>query len=281
MVKIIIVDDESASLKTMGRVISGIRKDVEIAGLFNNINLAMDFLRENSVDIILSDIKMPGGGGIELARFVQENYPDIKIVFFSAYNDFEYAQQAIILNVKHYLSKPVNIEELNNTLNHLIELINKENKNREEAIQRERKYNELLLMAKKEHIIDDLSETSDSDSVVNNEEPEKEEHSLQTVDIIKKFVSENYMYDILLEDIAKSVNLSSYYTSKLFKAKTGQSLSDYIVKVRINKAIELMKTKKYKIYEISEMCGYTSRKYFSHAFKQHTGLTPSEYQRNL
>ena len=79
MVKIIIVDDESASLKTMGRVISGIRKDVEIAGLFNNINLAMDFLRENSVDIILSDIKMPGGGGIELARFVQENYPERKL----------------------------------------------------------------------------------------------------------------------------------------------------------------------------------------------------------
>ncbi len=282
MVKIIIVDDESASLKSMGRVISGIRKDVEIAGLFNNINLAMDFLRENSVDIILSDIKMPGGGGIELARFVQENYPDIKMVFFSAYSDFEYAQQAIILNVKHYLSKPVNIEELNDTLNTLIELINKENKIREEAIQKERKYNELLLAAKKELMIDELYGQSDVAPDKNDiDNPEKEHGSLQTIDIIKKFVKENYMYDILLEDIAKSVNLSIYYTSKLFKAKTGQSLSDYIVKVRISKAVELMKTKKYKIYEISEMCGYTSRKYFSHAFKQHTGLTPSEYQRNL
>lgn len=282
MVKIIIVDDESASLRSMGRVISRIRKDVEIAGLFNNINLAMDFLRENSVDIILSDIKMPGGGGIELARFVQENYPEIKIVFFSAYNDFEYAQQAIILNVKHYLSKPVNIEELNDTLNHLIELINKENKTREEAEIRERKYNELLLMAKKELMIDELHEESDTNSDVENMGMlEKEVHSLQTVDIIKKYIDENYMYDILLEDIAKSVNLSSYYTSKLFKIKTGQGLSDYIIKVRINKAIEFMKTKKYKIYEISEMCGYTSRKYFSHAFKQYTGYTPSEYQRKL
>ncbi len=282
MVKIIIVDDESASLKSMGRVISGIRKDVEIAGLFNNINLAMDFLRENSVDIILSDIKMPGGGGIELARFVQENYPEIKMVFFSAYNDFEYAQQAIILNVKHYLSKPVNIEELNNTLNTLIELINKENKRREEEKIRERKYNELLLMAKKELKLDELPDQNDSDSGVENMDVlESEIHSLQTVDRIKKFIEKNYMYDILLEDIAKSVNLSSYYTSKLFKTKTGQGLSDYIIKIRINKAIELMKTKKYKIYEISEMCGYTSRKYFSHTFKQHTGFTPSEYQRKL
>ena len=275
MVKIIIVDDESASLKTMGRVISGIRKDVEIAGLFNNINLAMDFLRENFVDIILSDIKMPGGGGIELARFVQENYPEIKMVFFSAYNDFEYAQQAINLNVKHYLSKPINIEELNDTLNNLIELINKENRIREEAIIKERKYNELLLMAKKEHIIDEFEQTTDSDA------KNTEADSLQTIDVIKKFIDKNYMYDILLEDIAKSVNLSSSYTSKLFKAKTGQGLSDYLIKVRINKAIALMKTKKYKIFQISEMCGYTSRKYFSHAFKQHTGLSPSEYLRKL
>ncbi len=282
MVKIIIVDDESASLRSMGRVISGIRKDVLIAGLFNNINSAMDFLRENSVDIILSDIKMPGGSGIELARFVQENYPEIKIVFFSAYNDFEYAQQAIILNVKHYLSKPVNIDELNETLNHLIELINKENKTREEAITMERKYNELLLATKKELMIDEIygqSEAAPDKNDIDN--PEKEHGALQTIDIIKKFIEENYMYDILLEDIAKYVNLSSYYTSKLFKTKTGQGLSDYIIQVRINKAIELMKSKKYKIYEISEMCGYTSRKYFSHAFKQYTGCTPSEYQRML
>ena len=282
MVKIIIGDDESASLRSMGRVISGIRKDVLIAGLFNNIDSAMDFLRENSVDIILSDIKMPGGSGLELARFVQENYPEIKIVFFSAYNDFEYAQQAIILNVKHYLSKPVNIDELNETLNHLIELINKENKTREEAITMERKYNELLLAAKKELMIDELYGQSDVAPDKNDiDNPEKEHGSLQTIDITKKFVKENYMYDILLEDIAKYVNLSSYYTSKLFKTKTGQGLSDYIIQVRINKAIELMKSKKYKIYEISEMCGYTSRKYFSHAFKQYTGCTPSEYQRIL
>ncbi len=501
MVKIIIVDDESASLNSMGRVISGIRKDVEIAGLFNSIYLAMDFLRENSVDIILSDIKMPGGGGIELARFVQENYPEIKIVFFSAYNDFEYAQQAIILNVKHYLSKPVNIDELNATLNNLIELINKENKNREEEKIKEKKYNELLLMAKTDlysdilagylykeneitlrvknldmseretnvchgvvmarcenpdlfldglnsyyHMLEDMMQAarcieeninviklqnevvsvvrfkekinpgdatrmlreeletvknnmlesldveisfevayvcdsiynlcgyknliddddlfemkfrelssalfeSDSEAVkkvfnaivcyaqtletnrakrifeemfiylknffsgsftegsnafdysqiwkterineiveiaeviLNKIQKEKTASSRGvgsfTIELIKEYVEENYMRDIVLEDIANHVNLSSFYTSKFFKTRTGQGLSDYITSVRINAAIELIKTQKYKVYEISEMCGYKSRKYFTHAFKQHTGYTPSEFQRML
>ena len=102
-----------------------------------------------------------------------------------------------------------------------------------------------------------------------------------TIELIKEYVEENYMRDIVLEDIAKYVNLSSFYTSKFFKSRTGQGLSDYITSVRINAAIELIKTQKYKVYEISEMCGYKSRKYFTHAFKQHTGYTPSEYQRIL
>ena len=87
------------------------------------------------------------------------------------------------------------------------------------------------------------------------------------------------MHDVTLEDVANHVNLSSFYFSKFFKSETGKTLTEYITSVRITKAIEMFKTRKYKLYEISEMCGYKSRKYFSHAFKQYTGYTPSEYQR--
>ncbi|MGN1059327.1 MAG: helix-turn-helix domain-containing protein, partial [Clostridia bacterium] len=102
-----------------------------------------------------------------------------------------------------------------------------------------------------------------------------------TIQKAKEFVQKHYMHDIMLEDVANHVNLSSFYFSKFFKTKTGSSLTDYIISVRMKAATELFKSGQYKIYEISEMCGYQSRKYFSHAFKQYTGYTPSEYQRML
>ena len=63
-------------------------------------------------DVILTDIRMPYMDGLSLAERVRQRYPSIKIVIFSGYDEFEYAKQAIKLNVTEYILKPVNVEEL-------------------------------------------------------------------------------------------------------------------------------------------------------------------------
>ena len=63
-------------------------------------------------DLILTDIRMPYMDGLTLAERVRQKYPSMKIVIFSGYDDFEYAKQAIKLNVTEYILKPVNVEEL-------------------------------------------------------------------------------------------------------------------------------------------------------------------------
>lgn len=73
------------------------------------------------------------------------------------------------------------------------------------------------------------------------------------------------------------VFLNASYLSRLFKQYTGENFRDYLINIRISHAIELMEQNKYKIYEISQMCGYNNPKYFTQQFKQVTSLSPTEY----
>ena len=69
------------------------------------------------------------------------------------------------------------------------------------------------------------------------------------------------------------------YLSRLFKQETGTAFSAYVTQIRIEKAVELLKSGNYKIYEVSEMTGYQTVQYFSKAFKKVTGKNPKDYFR--
>lgn len=97
----------------------------------------------------------------------------------------------------------------------------------------------------------------------------------------KAFINKNYNRDISLYDVASHVRLNHVYFSKFFKNCTGINFIDYIVELRINKAVELLKTQKYTGIEISEMVGYQSYSYFLRLFKSHIGCSPKEFARRL
>ena len=94
---------------------------------------------------------------------------------------------------------------------------------------------------------------------------------------IKNYVQENYAKDITLEMVGKNVNLNPVYMSRFFKEHTGVTFSDFLLSTRMTKSIQLLKSNKYKVYEIAGMVGYRSYKYFSKQFKAYTGYTPKSY----
>ena len=98
---------------------------------------------------------------------------------------------------------------------------------------------------------------------------------------MKEYIQEHYSEDITLEDIADKVFLNSVYLSKYFKKHVGETFTDYLLSVRIVNAIKLLKEGKYKVYEISEMVGYKSSRFFSKQFKNYTGYTPKAYLKNI
>ena len=78
--------------------------------------------------------------------------------------------------------------------------------------------------------------------------------------------------------IAEKMYLNHIYMGQLFKKETGYSLNDYINKVRINKAIKLLKESEAMIYEIAEQTGFSDSQYFSTVFKKNMGVSPKEYR---
>lgn len=104
----------------------------------------------------------------------------------------------------------------------------------------------------------------------------------KTNSIIEKanqYIEDHYCEEILLEDVAKAVNLSSYYFSRFYKDIAGINFSDKLVNVRIDKAKELLKREDLSIKDVSYMVGYMEPNYFSKLFKKATGLTASEYKK--
>lgn len=96
-----------------------------------------------------------------------------------------------------------------------------------------------------------------------------------------EYMRKNVQKQITLEEVSKQVFLNPVYFSRLFKEKTGINFLEYHTRLKIEKAKELLKEHKYKIYEVGEMIGYSSNQHFRKLFKEYTGLTPIEYRNNL
>ena len=92
---------------------------------------------------------------------------------------------------------------------------------------------------------------------------------------IKKFIGENYMNSIGLEDIASHVNLDKSYIGRVFKKEEGLSIMLYLLTVRMDNARELLK-RGMSVAEVAERVGFSDTAYFGKCFKKYTGTAPSE-----
>ncbi|MGN0280597.1 MAG: response regulator [Lachnospiraceae bacterium] len=104
------------------------------------------------------------------------------------------------------------------------------------------------------------------------------EKSMSVVETAKEYIQNNYSKDISLDDVSRTVNISPYYFSKIFKEETGEGFVEYLTGIRIEKAKELLNTTEYSIKEICSMVGYADPNYFSRSFKKNVGATPTEYK---
>lgn len=111
--------------------------------------------------------------------------------------------------------------------------------------------------------------------LLNDVRYKKETSSIQE---IEAFLRKNYEKDITLQEIAERFFLSREYISRKFKQEYHETLTNYLTKIRIEKAKELLENPHLKVYEISYKVGYQNEKYFSKVFKKLVGFTPNEYR---
>lgn len=251
--RVLVVDDNKVIVESLAKFVENEIEGYTVVGRFSDGSEVIDFISKNQVDVIITDVRMRNVSGLDIAKYVYENKLDIEVIIVSAYKYFEYAKQAMEFGVKNYLVKPTSPIELENVL-------------------------------KKTKAVLDSKKMPSKDEQESQIADKNGEQILQKDEIIIQkaidYINKNYMHSISLSDVANKVYLSEFYFSKLFKKKTNKSFTDYLVQVRMEKALELLKSRKYKVYEISSLVGYESN-YFVKVFRNYTGYTPSEYYRYL
>lgn len=126
MYKLLVVDDEPLMREYMKINIPLIDSNWQVTGEASDGKEAIEFIENQRVDLIITDIKMPVMDGLELCKIISQRYPKQKIIIFSGYDDFSYAKEAILYGVTEYLLKPIVKDNLKSALDNVNQKIEKE-----------------------------------------------------------------------------------------------------------------------------------------------------------
>ena len=129
--KVILVDDEAEVIDMIEKKIHWNDLGFEVAGSATNGVKALELVEKLQPDVVLTDIKMPYMDGLELARKLNQDYPNIYIMLCTGFDEFEYAKEAVHLEIKEYMLKPISATELSDSL---VKLKNTLDKEREEKL---------------------------------------------------------------------------------------------------------------------------------------------------
>ncbi|MGI6055580.1 MAG: response regulator [Bilifractor sp.] len=121
MLKVLIADDEPRICRLISYFIDWEGLNLALTGTVSNGEEALDLLKKDHVDILITDIRMPGIDGLSLIQKAQKINPQIQCVIISGYSQFEYAQRAIEYGVREYILKPIDKEKLNTCLKNIAE----------------------------------------------------------------------------------------------------------------------------------------------------------------
>ncbi len=127
MFKALIVDDEPVILHGLRRIVDWDEHGIEIVAQVTTAAEALERLEAGRIHILLTDIRMPGMDGLELIRLAKLRYPWMRSVVLSGHDEFSYLQTAIKLGIENYLLKPVNRDELSETLQAIVGKLELEN----------------------------------------------------------------------------------------------------------------------------------------------------------
>lgn len=111
---------------------------------------------------------------------------------------------------------------------------------------------------------------------------ERTDSTMKLTEQAKAYIEEHYKEnDLSAETLCHELNVSAAYFSTIFKKEVGLSFVAYLTKIRLERAVELLRTTEDKTYVIAEAVGYTEPNYFSYVFKKQYGISPSKYRANL
>ncbi len=246
---LLIVDDNDDLIEYLNTALKNKFKKVWVA---SNGEEALDICRKSHPDIVVSDIQMPRMNGYELCKHIKEDL-DIShtpVILLTARNDEESQLFGYKNGADAYLTKPFEVSML-------YAIICNQLKNRERIRTR-------------------YSETG---SLPQPEETTFSSADEQFLNHLNSLISKNLDNEQLgVPFLCTELGVSRASLYNKLKALTGMGSSDYITKIRIERAIDFLTHSKLSINEIADQTGFSTSRYFSTVFKQYTGYSPTQYK---
>ena len=273
MYRVLLVDDEQIERMALAKKIDRYYGDkVEIYHAVNGRE-AVAMCGEQKNDIVIMDISMPEMNGVMAAKYIRKMDDECSIIFLSAYDDFEYARNAIKVRALDYLLKPCDMNDLLAVMDTALQKLDKENAFNGNSISGKEQNKETEICGSNYNNVRE-NRPKRTDNVRNSDEQ-------TTIKYLKEYVENNYIYDISMQEAAEEMGYSDAYFSKLFKQYFNQNFTAYLTEYRIKIAKELLSNTNHSIKDISRMVGYTDSNYFAKIFKRLVGEIPSKYRENL
>lgn len=142
MYRAIIVDDEELVCKGLRKYFDWSKHNIQILSDFPDGQKAYQFVQENPIDLLVTDVRMPHMDGITLAGHVKELYPDAKIIFVSGYDDVAYLKNALKVDAIDYILKSIDLNELEETVSRVVKIMDTENARKKELAEMEELLNQ-------------------------------------------------------------------------------------------------------------------------------------------
>ena len=227
---------------------------------------AVECAKAQRVDILLTDIRMPGLSGLDAAKQIRELYPNMEVLFLSGYGEFEYAQKAIRLQACNYILKPSTPDAILSAV-------------REAGARVQMQRSERGAVQQLRQQVETLSKVVVTSRTV--EEQRAQEIPCEE-DIVKivGYIGSNYREQITLTSLAEAFHFNSVYLSRFIKKKSGHTFTELLTSTRMYHAARLLKETSLKNGEICERIGMGDERYFGQVFQKAYGMTPHEYRKS-
>ena len=216
----------------------------------NNGEEALKILEESTIDLVLSDIVMPGIDGLELTRMIKQNeqYSHIPVILLSAKTNISTKIEGLEHGADIYIEKPFSLVYLKAQISSLIE-------------------NRL-------RILDKFSKSPfiSYGTIANNK---RDEEFIQRINAeIEKNILD---VDFSIEKLANNLSMSRSNLQRKIKGISGMAPNDYIRVYRLKKAADLLMKEDYRINEICYIVGFNSGSYFAKCFQKQFGVLPKDF----
>ena len=199
------------------------------------------FLNEK-IDLLLCDIEMPQGSGLDLFEWVKAYYPRTECIFVTCHDEYSYLRAAMQLGSCDYILKPVDYDQLKETLKEIVQRIAR----REQSASRQRNDDPMPFHA-----------------------PGASSNNPYIASIIT-YISAH---------LTEVLHLNPQYVMRLFKKEMGCPILQYITAQRIALSVRYLEETNISVTDVAVLCGFDNYSYFTRIFKRFTNETPLNYRK--